>query len=223
MHGYAYHIALTSLLCLMVIGCTPSGQKQRWHIADLPSSKASVSPPSAAKVHLNVRENMWLDRLFRSRELRSLKSLENLDAILAPKNPHLTRGLRRRQKSDELDTALIPKIYNVTRITHCDTEILKAFVDAGWWSLVLLESTPWLVVGYDVSGNIILEEPRGHMQSRLAVNDFKRAWKLPSTGQCVLITLKNLNKHRVKKTLQKYLPLSKVSQILVSPLRGPNN
>ena len=229
MRGYSSRIALASLLCLVVFGCAPLPRNQKWYIADLPSSsepaassKASLSSPPAAKVRLDVREWLWLGRLFRSKELRGLKSLDNLDSILAPENPHLTRGLRRRQGSGELDTALVPKNYTVTRITHCDSAILKAFVDAGWWSLVLLESTPWLVVGYDASGNVILEDPRGHTESRRSVTDFQRAWKLPSPGQCVLITLEKLDKHRARKTLQRYLPPSKVSQIHIQPLERPN-
>jgi hypothetical protein len=233
MQCYFSRIALVVLLCWGVLGCAPSPQNQKFYIAELPSStkpatsmQTEVALPPVARVRpREFPSRLWLDRLFRSRELHSLKSLDNLDTILAPENPFLTRGLRMRHKTGELDTALVPKNYNVTMVTHCDTEILKAFVATGWWPFVLLrhgnQIERWLVVGYDDSGNISLRDPRGPRVKR-SVTEFQREWKHPSPSQCVLITLEKLNKYDVRRRLQKYLPLAKVSQIHVRPVRRPN-
>ena len=233
MQSYSsYRIALVVLLCLVVLGCAPSPQNQKWYIAELPSTtkpatsiRTEVSLPPVARVR--PRENpprLWLDRLFRSKELLTLKNFDNLESILAPENPFLTGGLRRRHKTGELDTALVPKTYNVTVITHCDTEILKAFVATGWWPLVLSRNgsqiEQWLVVGYDDFGNIYLRDPRA-LRVKRSVTEFQRAWKYPSPSQCMLITLEKLNKYDVRRRLQKYLPSSKVSQIHVRPIRRP--
>ncbi len=186
-------IGLVALLCLVVLGCAPSPRNQKWYIAELPSSSkateslststtvSNTSPTSvqAKRVYTDLREQMWLDRLFRTKPLRQLKSLNELEAVLVPEYPRLTGGLRKQQNTEQPDTALIPKNYNVAVITHCDIEVLKAFIDAGWWSLVLLESNPWLVVGYDGSGNIILEDPRGRHTNRKTESDFERLWAAP--------------------------------------------
>lgn len=232
MQSHFSRIALVVLPCLVVLGCAPSPQNQKWYIAELPSAaepatsiRTEVSLPPTARVR--PRENpsgLWLDRLFRSKELNTLKSLDYLDNLLAPDNPFLTRGLRKRHKTGELDTSLVPKNYNVTVVTHCDTEILKAFVASGWWPFVLLRNGSrierLLVVGYDDFGNIYLRDPRGPRVKR-AVTEFQRAWKYPSPSQCMLITLEKLNKYDVRRKLQKYLPLSRVSQIHVRPIRRP--
>ena len=232
MHRHFPRIALVALLCLVALGCAPSPKNQKWYIAELPSStkpatsiRTEASLPPTAEVH--PRENpsrLWLDRLFRSKELLTLKNLDNLESILAPENPFLTGGIRRRHKTGELDTALVPKNYNVTVVTNCDTDILKAFVATGWWPFVLLKRGSqierWLVVGYDDSGNIYLRDPRGPRVKR-AVTEFQRAWKYPSPSQCMLITLEKLDKYEVRRRLQRYLPLSKVSQIHVRSIKRP--
>ena len=236
MQRHFSRIALAVLLCLIVLGCAPSPQNQKFYIAELPSSSetagslsastttASASPTSvqAKRVYADVREQMWLDRLFRTKPLRQLKSLNELEAVLVPEYPRLTGGLRKQQNTEQPDTALIPKNYNVAVVTHCDIEVLKAFVDVGWWSLVLLESNPWLVVGYDGSGNIILEDPRGPHTNRKTESDFERLWQLPSRTQCMLIQLEHLDKYTVKRKLRGRLSPDKINKIHVrTPARPP--
>ena len=236
MSSSTLRVALSFLLCLVVVGCAPSPQNQKYYIAELSSSSeaaksmststtASNASPASVKtkrVYTDLREQMWLDRLFSAKEFRKLKSLDDLDTILAPENPYLTSGLRKRHKTGELDTALVPKTYNVTIITHCDTQILKAFIDAGWWSLVLLESNPWLVVGYDNSGYIILEDPRGHSISRKTESDFERLWLLPSRAQCVLIQLEQLDKYTVRRKLRGHLSTDKINKIHIRTPARPS-
>ena len=235
MQRHFSRIALAVLLCLIVLGCAPSPQNQKFYIAELPSSSetagslsasttaANASPTSvqAKRVYADVRE-MWLDRLFRTKPLRQLKSLNELEAVLVPEYPRLTGGLRKQQNTEQPDTALIPKNYNVAVITHCDIEVLKAFIDVGWWSLVLLESTPWLVVGYDESGYIILEDPRGAHTNRKTESIFERLWQLPSRTQCMLIQLEHLDKYTVKRKLRGRLSPDKINKIHIrTPARPP--
>ena len=235
MQRHFSRIALAVLLCLIVLGCAPSPQNQKFYIAELPSSSetagslsasttaANASPTSvqAKRVYADVRE-MWLDRLFRTKPLRQLKSLNELEAVLVPEYPRLTGGLRKQQNTEQPDTALIPKNYNVAVITHCDIEVLKAFIDVGWWSLVLLESTPWLVVGYDESGYIILEDPRRPNTNRKTESDFERLWQLPSRTQCMLIQLEHLDKYTVKRKLRGRLSTDKINKIHIrTPARPP--
>ena len=237
MQRHFSRIALAVLLCLIVLGCAPSPQNQKFYIAELPSSSetagslsasttaANASPTSvqAKRVYTDLREWMWLERLFSTKPLRQLKSLNDLEAVLVPEYPRLTGGLRKRQNTEQPDTALIPKNYNVAVITHCDIEVLKAFVDVGWWSLVLLESNPWLVVGYDGSGNIILEDPRGGRHTnRKTESDFERLWLLPSRTQCMLIQLEHLDKYTVKRKLRGHLSTDKINKIHIrTPARTP--
>ena len=228
---------LVALLCLVVLGCAPSPQNQKYYIAELQSSTGAAkslsasnsasNTPSASvqakRVYMDSREKMWLDRLFRTKPLLQLKSLNELETILVKEYPRLTGGLRKQQKTENPDTALIPKNYNVAVITHCDVKVLKAFIDAGWWSLVLLESNPWLVVGYDDSGHIILEDPRsGGNTNRKTESDFERLWLLPSRTQCVLIQLEQLDKYTVKRKLRGHLSPEKINKIHVrTPARPP--
>ncbi|MDE0041539.1 MAG: hypothetical protein OXT74_05855 [Candidatus Poribacteria bacterium] len=229
MKSQFHRVALVALFCLIVLGCAPTPQNQKFYIAELPaSSKAAAVPSHAAtgskassttvqsnRVYTDVRERMWLDRLFRTKPLRQLKSLNDLEAILVKEYPRLTGGLRRQQKTENPDTALIPKNYSVAVITHCDIEVLKAFIDVGWWSLVLLESNPWLVVGYDDSGHIILEDPRGRNTNIRTESDFERLWLLPSRTQCVLIQLEKLDKYTVRRKLRGHLSPEKINKIHV--------
>ena len=237
MPNHALRISLAFLFSLVVLGCAPSPQNQKYYIAELkPSSAtsglstASTTAPNTSstavqnkRVYIDGREKMWLDRLFRTKPLRQLKSLNELEAVLVPEHPRLTGGLRKQQRTENPDTALIPKNYNVAVITHCDVEVLKAFIDAGWWSLVLLESHPWLVVGYDDSGHIILEDPRyGGKTNRKTESDFERLWLLPSRTQCVLIQLEQLDKYTVKRKLRDHLSPEKINKIHVrTPARPP--
>ena len=236
MPNHALRISLAFLFSLVVLGCAPSPQNQKYYIAELkPSSAtsglstASTTAPNTSstavqtkRVYMDLREKMWLDRLFRTKPLRQLKSLNELEAVLVPEHPRLTGGLREQQKTENPDTALIPKNYNVAVITHCDVEVLKAFIDAGWWSLVLLESHPWLVVGYNDSGHIILEDPRGPNTNRKTESEFERLWLLPSRTQCVLIQLEQLDKYTVKRKLRGHLSPEKINKIHVrTPARPP--
>ena len=237
MANYALRISLAFLFSLVVLGCAPSPQNQKYYIAELkPSSAtsglstASTTAPNTSstavqtkRVYTDLREQMWLERLFSTKPLRQLKSLNELEAVLVPEYPRLTGGLREQQKTENPDTALIPKNYSVAVITHCDIEVLKAFVDVGWWSLVLLESNPWLVVGYDGSGNIILEDPRGGRHTnRKTESDFERLWLLPSRTQCMLIQLEQLDKYTVKRKLRDHLSPDKINKIHVrTPARTP--
>ena len=227
MQSHSSRIALAVLMSFIVLNCAPPPQNQKYYIADLPPSSAtselstvsttasntSSTAVQTKRVYTDLRERMWLDRLFRTKPLRQLKSLNELEAVLVPEYPRLTGGLRKQQKTENPDTALIPKNYNVAVITHCDIEVLKAFIDAGWWSLVLLESHPWLVVGYDDSGYIILEDPRGPNTSRKTKSDFERLWLLPSRSQCILIQLEQLDKYTVKRKLRGHLSPEKISKI----------
>ena len=181
----------------MFFGCTTSPQNRRWYVAELSSSsgpsvssEVSVSLPSAARVNPKTLRPLTMMRIFRSRLPRRL---EDLDASTAPQD------------------------HNLTLVANCDSEILKAFVSRGWAQPILLkygnQSHPWIVVGYGLSGNIHLKDPRDSTQKARTVTNFQREWKLPSPGQCALITAEQLNKPSVKRTLQKYLPPTKVSQV----------
>ena len=74
MYSYFPRIALTSLFCLVVVGCAPSPQNQKFYIAELPSStkptksvQTEVALPPVARVRpREFPSRLWLDRLFRS-------------------------------------------------------------------------------------------------------------------------------------------------------------
>lgn len=229
MQSYTSRFALAVLISFVVLGCGSSSQNRKYYIAEFPASSeaakslststtasnASSASVPTKRVYTDLREQMWLDRLFRTKPLRQLKSLNELEAVLVKEYPRLTGGLRKQQKTENPDTALIPKNYNVAVVTHCDIEVLKAFIDAGWWSLVLLESNPWLVVGYDDSGHIILEDPRGRNTNIKTESDFERLWLRPSRTQCMLIQLEKLDKYTVRRKLQGHLSPDKISKIHV--------
>ena len=46
MYISALHIALASLLCLVVTSCAPSPQNQKFYIAELRPSSNATAPPS---------------------------------------------------------------------------------------------------------------------------------------------------------------------------------
>ena len=229
MQCYTSRFALAVLVSFVVLGCGPSPQNRKYHIAEFPASSeaakslststtasnASSASVQTKRVYTDLRERMWLDRLFRTKPLRQFKSLNHLEAVLVPEYPRLTGGLRKQQKTENPDIALIPKNYSVAVITHCDIEVLKALIDAGWWSLVLLESNPWLVVGYDDSGHIILEDPRGRNTNIKTEPDFERLWLRPSRTQCMLIQIEKLDKYTVRRKLQGHLSPDKISKIHV--------
>lgn len=231
MQSYAFRFALAVLVSFIVLGCASSPQDQPRYIAELPSSPETaksysdsvsssntpLTPVKPKRIYTDLREQMWLDRLFRTKPLRQLKSLNELETILVKEYPRLTGGLRKQQNTENPDTALIPKNYSVAVITHCDIEVLKAFIDVGWWSLVLLESNPWLVVGYDDSGHLILQDPRwgGGNTNIRTESDFERLWLLPSRSQCMLIQLEQLDKYTVKRKLRGHLSPDKISKIHV--------
>ena len=116
MHSFSPRIVWTSLLCLMVVSCTSSPQNQKFYIAELPASSKAATAPSrpatgskassasvqAKRVYTDLREQMWLGRLFRTKPLRQLKSLNALEAVLVPEYPRLTGGLRKQQNTEIL-------------------------------------------------------------------------------------------------------------------------
>lgn len=214
MHPHLFHTASILALCLLLVSCGPAPQGERMPIPSANRSQpASTSAPTKtrtasatgalpASAAIDVTKKPLLKTFFRIDH--DIRRLEDLYAT--------TRG----------------KVQNLSVISNCNLEVLKAFVATGWAPVILSRRSGkgylTTVMQYDDAdqqiqiGNPLSAQRKGlHTRAgrTLTYSEFEKEWTTGSGRTCVLVTPKKLNDASIHAALEKYLPEDQVARVQV--------
>ncbi len=204
MHTYFCHIAFIFALCLLLVSCGPAPQTgkmppipsaNRSQPASTMSATQSTSTTGAlpASAAVDVTKKPLLKALFRNKP--DVTRIEDLYGT--------TRG----------------KVQNLSVISNCDMDVLKAFVATGWAPVILSRSSSKghlaVVMQYDDAAQQIQLGNPPRAGRTLTYSAFEKEWTTGSGRACALITPKKLNKMDIHAALKKYLSENQVSRIQV--------
>ena len=204
------HFMSILALCILLVGCGPAPRKGARYIptASASGSTTSVSrtSPGSASTSLPRKAEVNLVRM-------------SLLKTVFRNQPASTR-------IDDFFARAKGQVDNLSLISNCDLDILKAFVAAGWAPVVLLhgERQPWVLVGYDDADEEIrltnianapsqTIDPKRLSKREVPYSDFDRAW---SSGKCMLVEPGlAFTDVKVRSILSKYLTATHASQVMV--------
>ncbi len=213
MHTYFCYIAFILALCLLLVSCGPAPQTGKMPpipsaTPSQPASTMSATEPASttgtlpASAAVDVTKKPLLKAFFRN-------------------EPDVTR-------LEDLYGTTKGTVQNLSIVSNCNVDVLKAFVATGWAPVILSRSSSKgrlaVVMQYDDTdqqiqlGNPLGAQRKG-LNSRagrtLAYPDFEKEWTTGSGRTCVLITPKKLNEMDIHAALKKYLPEEQVARIQV--------
>ena len=215
MHTHFCHTAFVLALCLLLVSCgpppqtgkmppIPSANRSQPALTSAPTKTRTASATGAlpASAAIDVTKKPLLKALFRNEP--NVTRLEDLYAT--------TRG----------------QVQNLSVVSNCNLEVLKAFVATGWAPIILSRRSGkghlTTVMQYnDADQQIQIGNPlaaqREGLRSRvgrmLTYSEFEKEWTTGSRRKCVLITPKKLHDADVRAALKKYLPEEQVARIQV--------
>ena len=215
MHTHFCHTAFVLALCLLLVSCgsppqtgkmppIPSANRSQPASTSAPTKTRTASATGAlpASAAIDVTKKPLLKALFRNEP--NVTRLEDLYAT--------TRG----------------QVQNLSVVSNCNLEVLKAFVATGWAPIILSRRSGkghlTTVMQYnDADQQIQIGNPlaaqREGLRSRvgrmLTYSEFEKEWTTGSRRKCVLITPKKLHDADVRAALKKYLPEEQVARIQV--------
>ena len=214
MHTHFCHTVFIFTLCILLVSCGPAPQGERMPIPSATRSQpASTSAPTATRTasatgalpssaEIDVTKKPLLKALFRT-ELE-VNRLEDVYAM--------TRG----------------KIQNLSIVSNCDLEMLKAFVATGWAPVIRSRRSSKghlsVIMGYDDAdqkiqiGNPLStskKRPGSRVGRTLTYSEFKKEWSTGSGNKCVLVTPRRLHDVEIHAALKKFLPEEQVDRVQV--------
>lgn len=216
MHTRFYHTAFVLALCLVLISCGPPPQTGKR--PPIPSANRSrPAPPSAPAT---------------TRTAAATGTLPASAAIDVTKKPILKTFFRIDhdvRRLEDLYATTKGKVQNLSVVSNCNLEVLKAFVATGWTPVILSKRTAkghlLAVMKYDdADQKIQIGNPLGVRRkgagSRgarlLSYPEFEKEWATGGSGKaCVLVTPKRLHDVEIHAALKKYLPEEQVDQVRV--------
>ena len=201
MYTYFCYTMFILALCLLLVSCGPPPQTGK--MPPIPSatrsqsaSTMSVTGTLPASAAVDVTKKPLLKAFFKNEP--NANRLEDLYAT--------TKG----------------QVENLSVVSNCNLEVLKAFVAIGWAPVILSRGSGkghlTVVMQYDDGaqqiqiGNPLAAQRGGR---RLTYAAFDKEWATGSSRTCVLITPKKLNDRDIRAALKKYLPEERVAQIQV--------
>ena len=206
-------------LSLLLMSCGPAPQGERMPIPSATRSQpASTSAPTAA----------------RTASMGSLATdgLPAAAAIDFNKKPLLTTFFRIEHdvsRLDDLYAMTRGKIQNMSIVSNCDLDMLKAFVATGWSPIIRSRRGSGrgqlsAIMRYDdVHQQIQIGNPlnarakgaRSRAGRKLSYAAFEKEWATGSGNKCVLIAPKRLHDVEIHAALKKYLPEDRVDRVQV--------
>lgn len=204
------HFMSILALCILLVGCGPAPRKGARYI---PTASASGSQTAVSK----------------SSQASTSTSLPRTAEVELVRMPLLKTVFRNQPASTRIDDLFARakgQVDNLSLVSNCDLDILKAFVAAGWTPVVLLRSDrqPWVLIGYDDGAEQIqltnianapsrTTDPKRLSKREVPYSDFGRAW---SSGKCMLVAPGlAFTDVKVRSILSKYLTATHASQVMV--------
>jgi hypothetical protein len=214
-HTRFYHTAFILALCLFLVSCGPPPQTGKR--PPIPSAKRSrPAPPSAPA---------------RIRTAAATGALPASAAIDVTKKPILKTFFRIDhdiRRLEDLYATTRGKVQNLSVVSNCNLEVLKAFVATGWAPVILSGRSAKghlsAIMSYDDAnqqiqiGNPLAAQRKGlHTRAgrTLSYSEFEKEWATRSGNKCVLVTPKRLQDVEIHAALKKYLPEEQVDQVRV--------
>ena len=213
MHTHFCHTASILVLCLLLVSCGPPPQTGK--LPPIPS--ANRSQPASAPT--------------KTRPASATGALPASAVVDVTKKPLLKaffRGQPNVNRLDDLYGTTRGKVQNLSVVSNCDMDVLKAFLATGWAPIILSRRSGkgylTTVMRYDDDaqqiqvGNPLGAQRRG-LNTRagrtLTYSEFEKEWATGSGRKCVLITPKKLNDASIRAALKKYLPENQVARVQV--------
>ena len=218
MHTHFCHTVFIFALCLLLVSCGPAPQGERMPVPSATRSQpASTSAPTATRAASAIAS--------------ATEGLPSTAAIDFTKKPILTTFFRTEHdisRLEDLYATTRGKVQNLSVVSNCNLEVLKAFVATGWAPVIRLRRSGKgqlsAVMRYDDAdqkiqiGNPLrarAKGPRSRVGHTLTYSDFEKEWATGSGRKCVLITPKKLHDADVHAALKKYLPEEQVARVQV--------
>ena len=219
MHPRFCYTVLILSLCLFLVSCGPAPQGERMPIPSATRSQpASTSAPMAAQT-ASMRSS-------------TTDGLPSAAAIDFNKKPLLTMFFKNEpdvNRLEDLYASTRGKIQNMSIVSNCDLDILKAFVATGWAPIIRSRRGSGrgqlsAIMRYDDAdqqiqiGNPIDARAKGARSRagrKLGYAEFEKEWTTGSGNKCVLITPKRLHDVVIHAALEKYLPEDRVDRVQV--------
>lgn len=215
MHTRFYHAASIFALSILLVSCGPPPQTGK--LPPIPSANRSQPAPTSAPA--------------KTRTAAATGALPASAAIDVTKKPILTTFFRMDhdiRRLEDLYATTRGKVQNLSVVSNCNLEVLKAFVATGWTPVILSGRSNSrhlsAIMGYDDADQKIqignpLDARRKGAGSRggrmLSYSEFEKEWATGSGKACVLITPKRLHDVEIHAALKKYLPEEQVDQVRV--------
>ena len=215
MRPHLFHTASILALSILLVSCGPPPQTGK--LPPIPS--ANRSQPASTSTPARIRT------------ASATGALPASAAVDVTKKPLLKAFFR-----NEPDVTRLEDLYGKTRgqvqnlsvVSNCNLEVLKAFVATGWTPIILSRRSGrghlTTVMQYDDAdeqiqiGNPLGAQrkgPRTRGGRMLAYSEFEKEWTTGSGRKCVLITPKKLNEASVHAALEKYLSKEQVARVQV--------
>ena len=215
MHTHFCHTAFILALCLLLVSCGPPPQTGK--MPPIPSANRSQPASTSAPT--------------KTRTASATGALPASAAIDVTKKP-LLKALFRNEPNvtrlEDLYATTRGQVQNLSVVSNCNLEVLKAFVATGWAPIILSRRSGkgylTTVLQYnDADQQIQIGNPlaaqREGLRSRagrmLTYSEFEKEWTTGSGRKCVLITPKKLHDADVYAALKKYLPEEQVARVQV--------
>ena len=213
MHTHFFHTAFVLALCLLLVSCGPPPQTGK--LPPIPSANRSRPASTSAPT--------------KARTASAAGTLPASAAIDVTKKPILKTFFRMDhdiRRLEDLYATTRGKVQNLSVVSNCNLEVLKAFVATGWTPVILSGRSNSrhlsAIMGYNDTdqqvqiGNPLGAQSRGTRGKRmLSYSEFEKEWGTGSANKCVLITPKKLHDVEIHAALKKYLPEDQVARVQV--------
>ena len=215
MHTHFFHTAFILTLCLLLVSCGPPPQTGK--LPPIPS--ANRSQPASASAPTKTRP------------ASTMGALPASAAVDVTKKPLLKAFFKNEpdvNRLEDLYGATRGKVQNISIVSNCNLDVLKAFVATGWAPVIRSRRSSKghlsVIMEYDDAdqqiqiGNPLGAQRKG-LRSRagrtLTYSEFEKEWATGSGRKCVLITPKKLHDMDIRAALKKYLPENQVARVQV--------
>ena len=214
MHTRFYRTAFILALCLFLVSCGPPPQTGKR--PPIPSANRSRPAPTSAPTRV------------RTAAATGLPASAAIDVTKKPILKTFFRIDHNVRRLEDLYATTRGKVQNLSVVSNCNLDVLKAFVATGWTPVILSKRTGkahlLAVMKYDDADQKIQignplgarrkgAEPRGGRT--LTYPEFEKEWVTGSGNKCVLITPKKLHDVEIHAALKKYLPEGQVARVQV--------
>ena len=218
MHTHFCHTVFIFALCILLVSCGPAPQGERMPIPSATRSQpASTSAPTATRTASAIAS--------------ATEGLPSTAAIDVTKKPPLTTFFRTEHdisRLEDLYATTRGKVQNLSVVSNCNLEVLKAFVATGWAPIIRSRRSGKgqlsVVMRYDDAdqqieiGNPLsarAKRPRSRVGRTLTYSEFEKEWTTGSGNKCVLITPRRLSDVEIHAALKKFLPEEQVDRVQV--------